>query len=55
MKKDRFGKPDETSRAHAPRKLHKPRRDLHEERPEQVIPYVDDCPADPGALEVGGE
>lgn len=31
-----------------PKKLHKPRRELGEMKPEQVITYVDDGPCDTG-------
>lgn len=55
MKYDRVSKANDPSPAKEPKKLHKPRRDLGDLRPEQVIPYVDDGPCDTGATELGGE
>lgn len=45
MKYDRVSRANDTPppRADQPRKLHKPRRDLGELRPEQVVPYIDEC------------
>lgn len=51
MEDDRSSK-EPQRRPCAPPVLHKPRREFSDLRPEQVIPYVDDGPCDPG---VAGE
>jgi hypothetical protein len=45
MKNERVLRPNVPSNAE-PKKLHKPRRELGEMKPEQVITYVDDAPCD---------
>jgi len=56
MNSDRVSRAnDRPPRAEPPRKLHKPRRDSADLRPEQVVPYIDETPCDPSAVEVGGE
>lgn len=42
MRNDRVSKAMDPSSPKDPRKLHEPRCDLGDLRPEQVIPYVDD-------------
>lgn len=48
MNEHRFSNPNVAPNRTAPKKLQKPRRDLGDLRPEQVIPYVDDGPCDTG-------
>jgi hypothetical protein len=47
MKNDRISRSNVAQKAE-PKKLHKPRRELGEMKPEQVITYVDDAPCDNG-------